>query len=365
MSGRRYGPSALLVALLLLQSYSIHAWLTFSHCENQRFSPISPKINNVGLARCPTFCRQHIGADSHLFAKKYDLGLGKNRPRGKGSGESPLNVTTASANWNAPTPVEKPHQPKTPHSLDDVKKRQHQKGKKQKPVTKKKIVARTEETRRLRGAVWDEEHYQASLEDREADNSYEVEEDVSWISDSNNVIQPPSLLYPDIDLSIPASVYDPLNGTDAIWELLRYEAYREAQREPLLVSFLYSTILNHDSLESALAFHLANRLSSPAMISTQIQSLIMEALENSPEFRQSLRADVMAVRDRDPACTCLPDAFLYFKGLAALQCHRVAHYLYRSGRQVLAHYLQSQASTNFQIDIHPNATLGRYVTVRF
>jgi serine O-acetyltransferase len=94
------------------------------------------------------------------------------------------------------------------------------------------------------------------------------------------------------------------------------------------------------------------------MISTQLQALILEALENSPEFRKSLRADVMAVRDRDPACTCLPDAFLYFKGFAALQAYRVAHYLYRSGRQVLAHFLQSQVSQSFQIDIHPNATLG-------
>jgi serine O-acetyltransferase len=34
-----------------------------------------------------------------------------------------------------------------------------------------------------------------------------------------------------------------------------------------------------------------------------------------------------------------------------------------TGRQVLAHYLQSQASTNFQIDIHPNATLGSGIMV--
>jgi serine O-acetyltransferase len=121
---------------------------------------------------------------------------------------------------------------------------------------------------------------------------------------------------------------------------------------------MYSTILNHDTLESALAFHLANLLSSPAMISTQIQSLILEALDHSPKFRRSLRADMMAVRDRDPACNYLPDVFLYFKGFHALQTHRVAHYLYKHGRHVVAHYLQSQVSQTFQIDIHPNATIG-------
>ena len=38
--------------------------------------------------------------------------------------------------------------------------------------------------------------------------------------------------------------------------------------------------------------------------------------------------------------------------------HRVAHYLWVTGRKVLARYLQSQANQVFQIDIHPNATVG-------
>jgi serine O-acetyltransferase len=282
--------------------------------------------------------------------KKYDLGLGKNLPKGHDTSQVPVDATSASVNWIAPTPVEKPPEarPVFESSVSTIERSNT-------PIRTKKIVARTEETRRLRGAVWDEDHYQQSSEQRNpqrhAVGSYSH---VQESSSSTTLV--PTLLYPDIDLSIPSTVYS--ETTDAVWELLRYEAYMEAQREPLLVSFLYSTILNHNSLESALAFHLANRLSSPAMISTQIQSLILEALKHSPEFRQSLRADVMAVRDRDPACTCLPDAFLYFKGFHALQTHRVAHYMYKNERQVLAHYLQSQVSQNFQIDIHPNATLG-------
>jgi serine O-acetyltransferase len=94
------------------------------------------------------------------------------------------------------------------------------------------------------------------------------------------------------------------------------------------------------------------------MISTQVQSLVLEALQKEPSVGRSLRADIMAVRDRDPACTCLPDVFLYFKGFHALQTYRVANVLWKVGKRVLAHYLQSQTSQIFQIDIHPNATLG-------
>lgn len=216
-------------------------------------------------------------------------------------------------------------------------------------ITTRRILPREEESRILKGAV-DENHFSETNMDAEA----ELAEERHIAAEPR--IEAPAMLYPDIDLSIPSEVYS--DDRDVVWDMLRYEASLEAQREPLLVSFLHATILNHKSLESSIAFHLANRLSSPAMISTQIQALILEALENAPDFGRSLRADMMAVRDRDPACTALPDVFLYFKGFHALQTHRVAHYMYTNGRQVLAHYLQSQVSQNFQIDIHPNATLG-------
>mmetsp|Transcript_22180 Transcript_22180/g.33778 ORF Transcript_22180/g.33778 Transcript_22180/m.33778 type:complete len:520 (+) Transcript_22180:307-1866(+) len=166
------------------------------------------------------------------------------------------------------------------------------------------------------------------------------------------------LSYENIDQSIPLSVYDPDNGIDLVWSLLRTEAKIEAQREPLLVSFLYSTILNHQTLESALAFHLANRLASASMDSIQVMNIILEALTKSPSFRRDLRADMIAVRDRDPACAALPDVFLHFKGFHALQAYRVANFLWHhEGRKTLAHYFQSQMSQCFQIDIHPKATL--------
>ena len=340
-----------LTLVVLLCFWTTEAWITLSHrvrisslfAENDD-EETDPKATNLSPAK------------GEASSVAYDLGLGKNLPKGHDASNAPIDAISASVNWMAPTPVDKPPEAKMP--LFEEKK-----GiplQKRKPIRTNKLIARTEETTRLRGAVWDEEHYQLSSEERNPQKH--APEQQSLVHESSSFSIPhfstvPALLYPNIDLSIPSSIYS--ETTDAVWELMRYEAYMEAQREPLLVSFLYSTILNHDSLESALAFHLANRLSSPAMISTQIQSLILEALRGSHDFRRSLRADIMAVRDRDPACTCLPDVFLYFKGFHALQAHRVAHYMYKQhNRQVLAHYLQSQVSQNFQIDIHPNATLG-------
>jgi serine O-acetyltransferase len=56
---------------------------------------------------------------------------------------------------------------------------------------------------------------------------------------------------------------------DAIWQSIREETDDAAKQEPILASFLYSTILNHQSLECALSFHLANKMdthTAPAMM---------------------------------------------------------------------------------------------------
>lgn len=288
----------------------------------------------------------------------------------------------AALNWNAPEPVNKmkgkqkyatgigKNSPLNARLLMDQEGVNVNRGGSR--TTQRLVHKGDEKSAILSKAIWDEGHFDDSgrsivnsppTSGGEASNGNDGAGEVA----ANPSTQQPTVIdYQQIDLSIPPSVYSlgassPFNSSrpvDLVWDLMRHEAQMEAAREPLLVSFLYSTILNHPTLESALSFHLANRLSSPAMLSTQIMSLIREALDADTDFRRNLRADMLAVRDRDPACNCLPDVFLYFKGFHALQTYRVAHYLWRSGRRVLAHYLQSQVSQHFQIDIHPNATLG-------
>ena len=84
------------------------------------------------------------------------------------------------------------------------------------------------------------------------------------------------------------------DGKDLVWETLRKDAAKGAANEPLLASFMHATILSHPSLESSLAFHLANQLASPAMIATQIQALFLAAFEANDSFRNSLRRDIIA-----------------------------------------------------------------------
>ena len=77
----------------------------------------------------------------------------------------------------------------------------------------------------------------------------------------------------------------------------------------------------------------------------------------------ALRADLVAVYDRDPACTRFIEPVLYFKGFHAIQTHRLAHWLHRHGRQDFALYLQSRASEVFQVDINPAVPMGKGIFI--
>ncbi len=145
---------------------------------------------------------------------------------------------------------------------------------------------------------------------------------------------------------------------DAIWLSIREAAAREARAEPALASFLHATILNHDSLEAALSFHLAQKLGNPAAPALLVRDVIKQAFGSDPAIGHAIRRDLQAVRQRDSACPDHAVPFLFFKGFHALEAYRVAHWLWCAGRRALALFLQNRISCEFGVDIHPAARIG-------
>ena len=149
-------------------------------------------------------------------------------------------------------------------------------------------------------------------------------------------------------------------ATDNIWQMIRADVQIEAAREPILASFLHATILNHQTLEAALSFHLAQKLDSPTASALLLREVIDEALLADPSIGQSVRADILAVQARDSAChACCALPFLYYKGFHALQAYRVAHWLWGQGRNAMALFFQNRISVEFGVDIHPAARIGQ------
>ena len=164
-------------------------------------------------------------------------------------------------------------------------------------------------------------------------------------------------------MSKPVERNQPLSVCDPVWERVRKEAEEMAAGEPILASFLYSTILNHRTFNDALAYHLAQKLGNAEVHSMQLRELFDEALREQPEIGEATRADIVAYYDRDPACHSYIQPLLYFKGFHALQAYRVANWLWGEGRRAMALYLQSRMSELFAVDIHPAAKLGRGIFI--
>lgn len=150
---------------------------------------------------------------------------------------------------------------------------------------------------------------------------------------------------------------------DWIWQIIREEAAQEAEHEPVLASFLHSIILNHSSLEEALSFHLAGKLTNLNLPSMSLRDIIMEAMTQDPAIGQAVRADIRSVRERDPACSSYLLPLLYYKGLHALEAYRVAHWLWTQERKTLAACFQNRISEVFGVDIHPAARIGSGVFI--
>jgi serine O-acetyltransferase len=162
-----------------------------------------------------------------------------------------------------------------------------------------------------------------------------------------------------------ATVTNPntLQAVDDVWQQLRREAELISNSEPVLASYYHAAILNHSDFNSAISFHLANMLDSTAVPAMTIREVFLEALTSDPEISYSMREDIKAYYERDPACDKYTMPFMYFKGFHALQAQRVSHWLWKAGRQSLALYLQHQISLSFGVDIHPGARIGKGIMI--
>lgn len=149
-----------------------------------------------------------------------------------------------------------------------------------------------------------------------------------------------------------------IRSAGSLWKAIRHEVKLRADFEPIMSTFFYATVLNHESFEGALSFLLAGKLDSPVVSSMAIREIIEEAYREDPSIIRAAEIDIKAIRDRDPACNSYSTPLLFYKGFHALQSYRIAHWLWQQERHSLAFYFQNQMSAIFAVDIHPAARIG-------
>jgi serine O-acetyltransferase len=160
-----------------------------------------------------------------------------------------------------------------------------------------------------------------------------------------------------------ARLQSQISELDPVWRRITEEAQAAVGDEPLLGGVLHACILHHKNLESALAYRLAQKLSSGEMSEQILREIADEAYGADPSLGAAARADIVAVHDRDPACHRFIQPLLFFKGFQAVQAYRVGHWLWTNGRKDFAYFIQMRVSEVFGIDIHPAARIGKGIMI--
>lgn len=152
-------------------------------------------------------------------------------------------------------------------------------------------------------------------------------------------------------------------SVDPVWDQIKNEAQKAVSEEPLIGGFVHATILHHASIEKALSYRIAAKLSSNEMSMMVVREVVEQAYADDPSLVEAARADLVAIYDRDPACHRLLQPILYFKGYQAVQAYRVGHFLWRQGQRDLAYFFQMRVSEIFGVDIHPGAKIGKGIMI--
>ncbi len=147
------------------------------------------------------------------------------------------------------------------------------------------------------------------------------------------------------------------------WQQIQQLADQVIIIEPSLKPFLTQCVVEHDCFEASLACILSKEITSPQLQGKPLFDLIKAELCENSEIVTAVSNDMYACVTRDPACIDILTCYLYFKGFHALQLYRVAHSLWQKGRTSIALYLQSRASQEFDVDIHPAAVIGSGIMI--
>ena len=78
---------------------------------------------------------------------------------------------------------------------------------------------------------------------------------------------------------------------------------------------------------------------------------------------KTMREDLDAYLERDPAARSKLEVFLLYSGYKAVRKYRRAHWFYNHHMKLFARYLSQRARHKTGVEIHPGATIGRGLVI--
>lgn len=91
----------------------------------------------------------------------------------------------------------------------------------------------------------------------------------------------------------------------------------------------------------------------------QAERAVIKLLKKIPEIRETLKTDVRAAMDGDPAARSADEVIISYPCLKAIAVHRVAHELVLAKVPLVPRVMNEYAHSATGIDINPGATIGK------
>ena len=108
---------------------------------------------------------------------------------------------------------------------------------------------------------------------------------------------------------------------EGIWDVIRQQVENVIASEPVMESFLKKVVLDRQSLSDSVAYNLATKFGNEHIPHDKIHTIISNAYNADEAIIAAIEEDIMAVYDRDPACTSYFAPLLFFKGFLSLSEH--------------------------------------------
>lgn len=130
------------------------------------------------------------------------------------------------------------------------------------------------------------------------------------------------------------------------------------------LSYHIGDLVNHVCLdltpevERAFRYDCRRRQCDTCHVERTAREVVVELLEKLPEIRETLKQDLQAAFDRDPAARSVDEIILSYPCVEAIATARLAHELHRRGVPIIPRVWSERAHSRTGIDIHPGATIG-------
>ena len=145
-----------------------------------------------------------------------------------------------------------------------------------------------------------------------------------------------------------------------LWNKI-HEEINSLENDESMQKFFNKNVLNFSNLTDSITYLISNKLTNDDIPEGNIIDNVREAfLDNG--ILIAIEEDINEVFKKDPACNYFFQPLLFYKGFHSISAYRVANY-WLNEKPSFSMYIQSIVSEKFNVDIHPNAKIGKGIMV--